>query len=124
MLLIDERLDAEGETRRTYLGAAAGGRLVLGEDGRELAALPAAAVIAVMRRYGRALEPDLRPEGDPLALGGGAELSRLRFRARVDADVRDYLVLSEPGCEPIAALGRPVAAALRHLAGAAPPAET
>jgi hypothetical protein len=115
-LLIDERLDESGDPIRTYLAADGEGALTLVE-GSEARALPARAVAVVMRRYGRVLEDGIAPDGDRLAIGELGTLARLRFRAAVDADGRDYLVWSEPGRPALACLARSAAAALRHLGG-------
>lgn len=118
-LLIDERLDDRGDPVRTYLAASGGGAVAVieGDARREI---PERAVAVVMRRYGRELDPGIEPGGEPLEIGDLGSLARLRFRAAVDAEGRDYLVWSEPGRPPIAALGRQVAAALRHLARTSP----
>src|SRR5262249_44250630 len=76
--------------------------------------LSAAAVEKVMSRYGRPLDPEIPVTGDAIAVGG-ARLVRLRFKAVVDADARDWLGWAAPGAEPIAALAAGVAAALRYL---------
>jgi hypothetical protein len=114
-LLLDERLDGDGRPVSTYLLARAAAGLALVEEEQE-SELPARAIVAVMRRYGRELEPGVSAGGDLLELPGLGRLQRLRFRAAVDADGRDYLVWSEPGRPPVAALARDVAAALRYLA--------
>jgi hypothetical protein len=113
-LLIDERLDDDGEPIRTYLASGTGALILV--EGGEARALPARAVAVVMRRYGRELEDGLAPDGDELAIAGLGTLARLRFRAAVDADGRDYLVWTEPGRPALACLARSAAAALRHLA--------
>ena len=113
-MLIDERIGGDGRTLRTALERD-GDRLLLGDGEQTLAALPPAAVIAVMQRYGRELEPGIDADGPALDLGAGARLRSLRFRARVDADSRDYLVLEREGAAPLAALAGPIAEALRFL---------
>lgn len=100
------------------LRIAASEALVLEEDDVDLGALPALAVRVTMLRYGRELEPGLELDGPELPVGQGT-LRRYRYRAAVDAIGRDYLVWSEPGRPPLAALATTVAAALRHLLAAA-----
>src|SRR5262245_1273139 len=68
----------------------------------------------VMRRYGRPLDDGIALEGDSLVCGT-CHLRRLRFRAAVDAEGRDYLVWDCPGSEPVACVATMVAAALRFL---------
>jgi hypothetical protein len=111
-VIIDERIADDGALLRTLLELD-GDRLLLRDGDRPVAALPPAAVVAVMQRYGRPLEPGLEPEPAALELGAGI---RLRFRARVDADSRDYLVLEQAGGDPLAAMAGSVAEALRFLA--------
>jgi hypothetical protein len=113
-MLIDERFDAAGTAIATRLEGA-GDRLLL-IDGSRRATVPPAAVIAVLRRYGREIDPALLdPDADSLALADSSVV-RFRFRAVVDAEVRDYLVLCNTGGPPVAALARDVSAALRFLA--------
>lgn len=112
-MVIDERIADDGSYLSTALEPD-GDRLVL-RDGDHAVALPPAAVVAVMRRYGRALEPGLDPDPGAVDLGADNRLRRLRFRARVDADSRDYLVLEQDGAEPVAAIASAVAEALRYL---------
>jgi len=71
---------------------------------------------AVMKRYGKALAPDVVVSGPTLALEGGRTLSSLRHRARYDVIARDFLVYSAPGSEPFAELASSIAAALSFLA--------
>lgn len=111
-------MDAQGAHHRVSLRARGAEALVLEEDGLELGAVPPLAVRVTMLRYGRELEPGLEVSGEALAVGPGA-LGRYRYRAAVDAIGRDYLVWSEPGLAPVAALATTVAAALRHLVAAA-----
>lgn len=115
-LLIDEHLRPDGVAVRTRLGFD-GRRVTLAADDGVAGALSVAAVERVMARYGRPLDLEAASlDGAPrLALGEGRALAMLRFRARVDADGRDYLVWEAPGREPLAALSNGVAAALRYL---------
>ena len=148
-LLIDERLDDEGAVRRTHLqrvqlvqpvpdptpdlAAGQGDHrpgiapvVVIRQDGDVLGALPVSVLAAVMVRYGRPLDPDIEilpstgPGPSHLDLGDDRRLETLRFRARVDASSRDYLVWRAPGQPALAALSRTVAGALRHLACSLP----
>lgn len=97
-----------------------GDELALVIDGVDRGRLTDLAVVVVLRRYGRALEPEvatLLAEAPRLALRDGRALCRLHWRAAVDAGARDWLVLCEPGAEPVAALSPTIGAALAHLAG-------
>lgn len=139
MLLLDERILADGSHARTY-ASLAGDRVRIHDDAadtgglREVAeargvrqaaatavdgiadgALSVAALDRVMTRYGRELEPDVRLDGDALALPGGYRLRRLRYHAIVDAEGRDYLVWERPEGDPLAAVATMVTAALRYL---------
>ncbi|WP_428269732.1 hypothetical protein [Haliangium sp.] len=140
MLLIDEHFDGAGELVRTYLApveiapgaepapaevpAVPAYLALVHEHGpvRRQGRVSSQAVVVVMRRYGQPLTAGIAIEGPRLALGAGASLARLRWRAQVDASAREYLVLCGAGAEPLAALAGGVAAALRHLAFAAPDA--
>jgi hypothetical protein len=120
-LQIDEHIRADSQVVRTYLvGAGDGVRIELEgpADGPRAGMLSAAAVVHVVRRYAKPLDAEVASqlEGAPrLALPGGLALARLHWRAAVDADARDWLVLLAPGEEPQAALATGVAAALRYL---------
>ncbi|MBS1121742.1 MAG: hypothetical protein H6Q90_3970 [Deltaproteobacteria bacterium] len=114
VLLLDERILADGNLARSW-GSVAGERLhIRDEDGPE-GALSVVAVDRVMCRYGRPLDPEIGLSGDHLELPGGYRLRRLRFHAIVDAEARDYLVWERPDGEPLAAVGTMVTAALRYL---------
>jgi hypothetical protein len=117
VLLLDERIRSDGALARTW-AACDGDRLRIVEDGVAIGELALIAVDAVMRRYGRPLEPDIAVDGDSLVCGI-CTLQRLRYRAVVDADARDYLVWQRPGDEPVACLGATATAALRFLAARA-----
>ena len=118
-LLIDEHIRIDGVVVRTHLGFDSGRITVTSDDGIR-GALSTAAIAKVMERYGRPLDLAVAPLPSPaeaprLPLGDVGSLLMLRFKARVDADSRDYLVWErEPG-EPLAALSNGVAAALRYL---------
>lgn len=117
--VVSEHILPDGRHQTTAL-AVRGGELALLVDGVERGRITALAVIVVLRRYGRALDPAVATELDAapaLVLDGTRELRRLHWRAAVDADARDWLVLCEPGAEPLAAISPTVGAALRHLAG-------
>lgn len=116
MLLLDERIRADGSHARCY-ASAAGDRLHIHDDEAN-GELSVAAVDRVMTRYGRALDPaiDLAGnEGESLELAGGYRLKRLRYHTPVDATGRDYLVWEKPGSEPLCVVATMVTAALRYL---------
>lgn len=127
MLLLDERIRSDGALARTW-AACDGDRLrIVERDGdadrdAEIGELALIAVDAVMRRYGRPLDPDVALDGEALACGIST-LRRLRYRAAVDADGRDYLVWQRPGAEPVACLAATATAALRFLAARAAPTD-
>ncbi len=120
-LLIDEQIRPDSQVVRTYL-TAEGDRLRIG---LEVAGAPVGggvlstgAVLHVVRRYARALDDEVTaaiPGAPRLELPDGIALVCLHWRAVVDADGRDWLVLVAPGEEPQAALATGVAAALRYL---------
>lgn len=126
MLLLDERITADGTHVRTWAvwpapddaGAAGDGddqRLQIRDDAGLTGALSLVAVDRVMSRYGRPLERGIAPEGESLRCGR-YRLRRLRFHAVVDAEARDYLVWEAPDAEPLACVAAMATAALRHLA--------
>jgi len=59
-------------------------------------------------------ELDIALEGDSLRCGT-CTLRRLRYRASVDSEGRDYLVWERPGDEPLACIATTATAALRFL---------
>jgi hypothetical protein len=118
MLLLDERIAADGRHARTWASweISDAQRLQIRDDDGSSAALSLLAVDRVMRRFGRPLEPGVALDGESLACGQ-YRLHRLRFHAIVDAQGRDYLVWHAPGEEPLACVAATVTAALRHLVG-------
>lgn len=118
MLLLDERIKADGTHVRTW-AASEQGRLRIVDDEGATATLSIIAVDRVMRRYGKPLDTAIALDGDALALdhngAAGYRLRRLRHRAAVDADGRDYLVWERPDGEPLACVATMATAALRYL---------
>lgn len=114
MLLIDERITADGTHACTW-AALAGERVVIRDDDGTSGALSIAAVDRVMTRYGRPLEPDIVVAGEALELPGGYRLRRFRYHTPVDATGRDYLVWERPAEEPLAVIATMATAALRYL---------
>lgn len=120
-VLIDEHIRPDSRLVRTWLGADGDRiRIAVELDGAELAHghLPGPAIAHVVRRYARPLDDEAIAElgaATRVELGGGVALACWRWRAKVDADARDYLVLLGPGAEPLAALATTVAGALRFL---------
>ncbi len=114
MLLLDERILADGTHARTY-ATVLDDRLRIRDDDGTSGELSVAALDKVMTRYGRELEPEISLEGEVLELPGGYRLRRLRYHAVVDTEGRDYLVWERPQGEPVAAVGAMVTAALRYL---------
>lgn len=115
---IDEHIRLDGTTVRTRLGF--DGRVTVTCDDGIHGALSIAAIGKVMERYGRPLDTQIAPlpseaESPRLPLGEAGALCMLRFKARVDAEPRDYLVWERSDGEPLAALSTGVAAALRYL---------
>jgi len=114
VLLLDERILADGTHARTY-ATVLGDRFRIRDDDGTSGELSVAALDKVMTRYGRELEPEIALEGEVLELPGGYRLRRLRYHAVVDTEGRDYLVWERPQGEPLAAVGAMVTAALRYL---------
>ena len=116
VLLLDERIRSDGAHSCTW--ASCDGEIVRlrDDDDGEIGGLSVAAVDQVMRRYGRPLDERIALDGDTLACGIYT-LRRLRHRAAVDADGRDYLVWELPGGEPLACVAATATAALRYLVG-------
>lgn len=132
-LLIDESLADDGSPRQMHL-ALEPARLDSGsaairvlDDGAELGMISEGALAKIMGRYGRPLDARIaeslaaelaRPAQTSvqvMSLSGNRSLARMKFRAAVDAASRDYVVWREPGREPLAALGRQLATALRFV---------
>ncbi|TMQ12274.1 MAG: hypothetical protein E6J90_31970 [Deltaproteobacteria bacterium] len=118
MLLLDERIGADGSHVRTW-ATSDGERIRLSDDGGAIGELPLGVVDHVMARYGRPLDGAIRLEGDSLTCGT-CRLRRLRHRAAVDAEGRDYLVWERPGDEPVACIATTATAALRFLLARSP----
>jgi len=114
VLLLDERILADGTHARTY-ATILDDRVRIRDDDGTSGELSVAALDKVMTRYGRELEPEIVLEGEVLELPGGYRLRRLRYHAVVDTEGRDYLVWERPQREPLAAVGAMVTAALRYL---------
>ncbi len=114
MLLLDERILADGTHARTH-ATVLGDRVRIRDDDGSHGELSVAALDKVMTRYGRELESGITLDGDSLDLPGGFRLRRFRYHAIVDTEGRDYLVWERPGGEPLAAVGAMVTAALRYL---------
>ena len=116
-LLLNERFGQDGRREPIRLVRQGSGLSVRVGD-ESLLLLPAAAVPAVFRRFGRALDPavDLVPER--FSLGDGSFLVRLRHRARYDVIARDYLVWLPADGEALVELATSISAALLHLARA------
>lgn len=114
MLLLDERILADGTHARTH-AEVDGDKVRIRDDDGTSGELSVAALDRVMTRYGRELEETIGLVGDVLELPGGYRLRRLRYHAIVDATGRDYLVWERPDGEPLAAVGTMVTAALRYL---------
>jgi hypothetical protein len=116
-LQIDEHIRADSVVVRTWLRRDGEHLHVEVEPGTS-GALSVGAVQHVVRRYARPLDDEAAAAvaGSPmLRLPGGHALHVLHHHAPVDAIGRDWLVLSAPGAEPLAALSSGVAAALRYL---------
>jgi hypothetical protein len=115
VLLLDERILADGRHARTF-ASLAGERLAIRDDDGTAGELSIASVDHVLRHYGKPLDPAVVLAGeDTLELPGGYRLRRLRHHALVDAEARDYLVWERPDGEPLCVIARMVTAALRYL---------
>jgi len=117
VLLLDERIRADGSLAKCW-ARVAGDRLHLTDDDGTEGELSLTAVDRVMVRYGRALDPTISfgPRGaDVLELAGGFRLRRIRYHAVVDTEARDYLVWERPGDEPRCVVATMATAALRYL---------
>jgi len=113
VLLLDERIKADGTHARTW-AISEGDHVALRDEDGASGRLSAVAVDRVMTRYGRPLDADVALDGDAIAIGD-YRLRRLRYHARVDAEGRDYLVWERPDGEPLACVAAMATAALRYL---------
>lgn len=126
-ITIHEHTGDDGSLVRTLLSIE-DERLVL-TSGTESLVVPDGALPAIMRKFGKPLDPDVAlalREGAPdqhelhveerLALDGSRELVRFRFLHRYDVVARDYLAWMVAGEEPVCELSTAVTAALDHLA--------
>jgi hypothetical protein len=104
--LEDLFLSREGDALRVQIGA------------DDEALLPIEAIVAVMRKFGKPLAPEVRIAGPALDLGDGRSLAMLRHLARYDVIARDFVVFRAPDEEPITELASAVTAALMHLVAA------
>ena len=112
-MLLDERIRADGSHARTW-AISEGQRLAIRDDDGATGELSLVAVDRVMCRYGRPLDQGVAVEGESLSLGQ-YRLRRLRFRAAVDVEGRDYLVWERPGGEPLACVAAMATSVLRYL---------
>lgn len=117
MLLLHERTREDGSIEQTFLERDDDGELALRVEGAPPRALPLALLIAVMKRYGHPLDPavTMGRDAERIALAEGREVIHFRHLARYDVIARDWIVLVEPGKEPLAELANGVHAALVHL---------
>jgi hypothetical protein len=119
MLLLHERTRHDGSIERTFLERLTGDEegLALRVEGERPRVLPIEVLVAVMNRYGRALDPALTiaPDAERIVLADRTEVVHFRHLARYDVIARDWIGLIEPDAEPIAELATAVNAALRHL---------
>jgi hypothetical protein len=113
VLLLDERIQADGRHLRTW-AQHRGERVLITDDDGTIGELSLLAIDRVMLRYGRPLEHGIALEGESL-MCGDYRLRRLRYHALVDADARDYLVWERPDGEPLACVAATVTAVLRYL---------
>jgi hypothetical protein len=113
MLLLDERIRADGVHSRTW-ATSDGERVQIRDDSGAGGELSVDVVDHVMRRYGRALDDNLATGGEALRCGRYT-LRRLHHHALVDAEGRDYLVWERPGEEPLVCVAATATAALRFL---------
>ena len=115
-ITIHETTDSAGTLVRTCLRHEDGAFAL--RVGDELLPLPAGALDAVMKRYGKPLDAAEREMmvDERLELDDGGALVRFRFMRRYDVIARDYLVLYREGAEPTCEMATSIAAALDHLA--------
>lgn len=116
-LLIHQRTRDDGTLEDLFLSREGDAlRVQIGDD--DEAIVPIEALVAVMRKFGKALATEIRLTGPSLDLGGGCSLTMLRHLARYDVIARDFMVFRAPDEEPIAELASAVTAALMHLVAA------
>jgi hypothetical protein len=113
MLLLDERIRSDGAHACTW-ASCDDGRVQIRDDDGASGEVAVAVVDQVMRRYGRPLDDGIALDGESLACGRYT-LRRLRHRAVVDAEGRDYLVWQRPDEEPLVCVAATATAALRFL---------
>lgn len=126
-ILIHEQTSNDGTLVPTHLSCNEGELAIA--SGGEVLPIPSGALEAIMKRFGKPVDPEaavsLQP-GAPrardlaveerLAIGEGRELVRFRFLHRYDVVARDYLALLVAGEEPVCEMATTVTAALDHLA--------
>jgi hypothetical protein len=125
-LLLRAQEASDGAPRLTWLLVEDRDVLLVddGEGGVRRRMLPAGAVSAALRRYGRPLDIPRARLGDgedalELPPPGSARLRAIRHRSPVDVIENDYFVLESEGAEPLAAPAPLVVAAILALARAA-----
>jgi hypothetical protein len=118
VLKVHETTTADGSLAPTFLFVEDGTMGITSDEGTFT--LPDGALEAVMKRFGKPLDPSERVvRVDELDLGGGCVLRHVRHLAMYDVIARDWLVYHATGKEPLCALATTVAGALAHLARAA-----
>ncbi len=112
-MTIDESINTNGVTVATTLCITDSGAMISVDNNKPMT-LPVRALLLVMRRFGRELDPTIAVDGEQLELGSGMSLCQLQFRAQVDVEPKSYLVLVGDGANK-AALSNVVTSALLHL---------
>lgn len=115
MLLLDERIASDGAHACTW-ASCDDERVQIRDDDGTSGDLALGVVDHVMQRYGRPIDDGIALDGESLRCGPYT-LRRLRHRAAVDADGRDYLVWERPGHVPLVCMATTATAALRFLMG-------
>jgi hypothetical protein len=117
---IHENLATAGPGQKTWLRQQ-DGVLVL-ENAHDAVVVPAGVIATIFSQYARPLAPDIASQVNDLpylrvwSLASPLlNLHPLRHLARYDVIARDFLVLSQPGAEPLAELTTTIAAALSHV---------
>ena len=113
MLLLDERIRADGAHACTW-ASCDDERVQIRDDDGASGELALGVVDQVMQRYGRPIDDGIALDGESLRCGQYT-LRRLRHRAAVDAEGRDYLVWERPGHVPLVGMAATATAALRFL---------